>query len=70
MGYIPVYAERGRKLFRFDPRRAIIEIRQRGVVYTVDLYAVTRDGSSENAVRMLPARQPEPGAASPEPTED
>ncbi len=57
MGYIPVYGERGRMLFRFDPQRAIIQIRQRGVEYRVDLYTVTRERSGQNAVQMLPARQ-------------
>jgi len=35
--YQDVRGPDGRKLFRFDPERDLVEIRDRGTVYTVDL---------------------------------
>ena len=37
MMYQDVRGPDGRKLFRFDPDRDLVEIRDRGTVYTVDL---------------------------------
>ena len=37
MMYQDVRGPDGRKLFRFDPERDLVEIRDRGTVYTVDL---------------------------------
>jgi len=35
--YLDVRGPDGRKLFRYDPERDLVEIRDRGTVYTVDL---------------------------------
>ncbi len=52
--YQDVRGSDGRKLFRYDPERNLVEIRHQGTFYTVDLNQYRPQADRVDVVRIVP----------------
>jgi hypothetical protein len=48
--YIPVVNQAGKLLFKFDPKRFLIEIQHRGIKETIDLSAIAEKALTETEI--------------------